>query len=65
MHHEDEVKALASGFESLGYTDMCEFAASQDTDRKIYTVQFHPETKGNDYGDEVYMNFIDIVRNNI
>lgn len=65
MHHEDEVKRLAPGFKNLGYTDMCEFAASQNEDRKIYTVQFHPETKGNDYGDEVYMNFIDIVKNNI
>ena len=61
MYHYDEVVRMAEGFVKMGETDNSFYAASQNTDKKIYTIQFHPEADGNDFGDEIYKNFIDIV----
>lgn len=65
MYHYDEVVKLASDFICTAKTDICKYAASENIDKKIYTVQFHPEAKENDFGKEVYMNFIDIVKESI
>ena len=65
MYHSDEVIKMATGFEKIAETDDCFYAGSQNEDLKIYTVQFHPEAEGNDYGDEIYRNFIDIVRESL
>ena len=62
MSHNDEVIKMAPGFEKSAETDRCFIAGCQDRDRKIFTIQFHPEAEGNDYGDEIYMNFMKIVR---
>lgn len=43
MSHTDRVSKLADGFETIAYTDNCQFAAIQNTARKLYAVQFHPE----------------------
>ena len=65
MHHSDEVVRMAEGFNKIAETDMCFYAASENIDKKIYTIQFHPEAKANDFGKEIYINFIDIVKDNI
>ena len=61
----DEVIKMADGFEKIAETENCFYAASQNIEKKIYTVQFHPEEIGNDYGDEIYHNFMDIVREDL
>lgn len=63
MSHNDEVVRLASGFEKICETDDCVYAGSQNTEKHIYTLQYHPEAKENDYGQEIYDNFIRIARN--
>ena len=63
MAHNDEVSELAPGFKCIASEDNCRYAASENVEKKIYTVQFHPEAKGNDYGKEIFMNFLDIVKN--
>ena len=63
MSHNDEVTRMAEGFEKLGFTRTCRLAATQNTERKLYTLQFHPETFGNDYGLEIYKNFMEVVEN--
>ena len=65
MYHYDEVVKLAPNFKCIAKTDLCEYAASENVDKKIYTIQFHPEAKENDFGKEVYMNFIDIVNKSL
>ena len=64
MHHNDEVVKLADGFRCIASENTCLIGASENVDRKIYTVQFHPEAKGNDFGLEIFANFIEIVRDN-
>jgi len=61
MHHNDEVIELADNFKCIARTENCLIAASENPDKNIYTVQYHPEANGNDYGIEVFKNFIDIV----
>ena len=61
MYHFDEVVRMAEGFVKTGETDKSFYATSENTEKKIYTIQFHPEADGNDFGDEIYKNFIDIV----
>ena len=61
MHHNDEVTALAEGFEKIAESPDCFYAASQIIEKKIYTVQFHPEDVGNEYGDEIFRNYLRII----
>lgn len=63
MSHNDEVTRMAEGFENLGATRTCRIAATQNKEKKLYTLQFHPETFGNDYGLQIYKNFMEIVEN--
>ena len=43
MSHGDRVAAIPDGFEVLGHTHNCPFAAVRHAERQIYGVQFHPE----------------------
>ena len=65
MHHDDEVVKMAEGFRCTATNENCKYCASENIDRKIYTVQFHPEAKGNDLGVEVFENFIKILKESI
>ncbi len=58
MSHGDQVDALAPGFKRAASTDTCLNAAAYDEDRKIYTVQFHPEVRNSVYGLDILKNFI-------
>ncbi len=62
MSHFDEVKEVPPGFKVLGHTETC-IAAIGDEARKIYAVQFHPEVKHSQYGEQILSNFVlDIAR---
>ena len=63
MSHNDEVTRLAQGFEILGHSRTCKIAASENIERKLYTLQFHPESYGNDFGIDIFRNFLKIVEN--
>ena len=43
MSHGDAITDLPPGFEVLGTTENCPYAAIADPARKLYGVQFHPE----------------------
>ena len=58
MSHGDQVKVLPAGFEVIAESDTCPYAASQNVERKIYTVQFHPEVRNSEYGLEMLRNFV-------
>ncbi len=61
MHHNDEVVALAEGFKKIAESENCFYAASENIEKKIFTVQFHPEDEGNEYGDEIFKNYLRII----
>ncbi len=58
MSHRDTVTALPDGFERIGSTGTCSFAAIADERRGIYGVQFHPEVVHTHRGREVLENFL-------
>jgi GMP synthase (glutamine-hydrolysing) len=57
MSHKDAVTRLPEGFSVTASTAGC-MAACENTAKKLYGVQFHPETKHTDGGREIIRNFL-------
>ena len=55
--HGDNVLALPAGFRATGRTENA-VAATEDSQRKIYAVQFHPEVKHTERGRDILRNFL-------
>ncbi len=58
MNHGDSVTALPEGFEITGKTDICPIAAYENQEKKLYSVQFHPEVTHSVYGMQMLDNFV-------
>lgn len=58
MSHVDEVTQLPPGFEVLGSTNDCEYAAIADLERQFYGLQFHPEVTHTQRGMDMLQNFV-------
>lgn len=58
MSHGDQVSTLAEGFKPLAGSATCPYAATADEERKIYTLQFHPEVRHSVYGLDILRNFV-------
>ena len=58
MSHGDQVSKLAEGFHAVASSDTCAFAASANDEKKIYTLQFHPEVRHSVYGNDILKNFV-------
>jgi GMP synthase (glutamine-hydrolysing) len=55
--HGDHVRALPEGFQVTGKTSNA-IAAAENPQRKIFTVEFHPEVKHTERGTEILRNFL-------
>jgi len=55
--HGDHVVGLPAGFRTVGRTHSA-VAAIEDSQRKIYAVEFHPEVRHTDRGTEILRNFL-------
>jgi len=60
MSHGDEVEVLPDGFEIIAKTNECRAAAVQNSDKKIFGVQFHPEVNDSINGLKMLDNFLSI-----
>lgn len=58
MSHGDLVKAPPSGFTVDATNVSCPVAAMSDESRGLYGVQFHPEVRNSEFGNEMLRNFI-------
>jgi GMP synthase (glutamine-hydrolysing) len=58
MSHGDQVMEAPAGFEVLASTETTPVAAFADSARKIYGVQWHPEVKHSEFGQNVLENFL-------
>jgi len=59
MSHGDRVEAIPDGFVGIGSTDTCKYAVMVNDDKKIFSVQFHPEVTHTPNGMSIFEKFID------
>lgn len=57
MSHGDLVTQLPTGFEKVATSKDCPIASIQDKGRKFYGVQFHPEVRHSEYGNQLLRHF--------
>lgn len=60
--HNDEVKVPPKDFIITASSPSCKVEALRHKTRPIYGVQYHPEVEHSQYGEEVFKNFLEIVR---
>ncbi|WP_424767009.1 glutamine-hydrolyzing GMP synthase [Paenibacillus sp. sgz302251] len=58
MSHGDHVVVLPPGFQVDAGTEHAPIAAMSDRERKFYAVQFHPEVRHSEFGNEMIRNFL-------
>jgi GMP synthase (glutamine-hydrolysing) len=56
--HGDRLTTLPPGFRTVARTENSEFAAVEDSERKLYGLQFHPEVAHTPRGKEILQNFV-------
>ncbi|MCI6546655.1 MAG: glutamine-hydrolyzing GMP synthase, partial [Spirochaetia bacterium] len=57
MSHQDGVLSLGEGFEVVGSTKDCPFAATQNLSKKRFSLQCHCEVKDTPCGNQIFENF--------
>ena len=58
MSHGVEVDSLPEGFKVTATSEYCGFCAVENSEKKLYGVQFHPEVNHTEYGTEILENFL-------
>lgn len=58
MSHGDQVVKAPEGFEVLASTETTPVAAFESVEKKIFGVQWHPEVKHSEFGQNVLENFL-------
>jgi GMP synthase (glutamine-hydrolysing) len=58
MSHGDHVVELPEGFQIDAFTDHAPVAAMSNPDRHFFGVQFHPEVRHSEFGNEMIRNFL-------
>ncbi len=56
--HGDSLAKLPKGFRALAKTENSAYAAIEDSKRKFFGLQFHPEVEHSEKGNEVIKNFL-------
>lgn len=62
MNHGDSVTQLPKNFKITGKTKECNIASYEDFEKKIYSVQFHPEVSHSEHGKQLIENFTKICK---
>ncbi|MCH4169206.1 MAG: glutamine-hydrolyzing GMP synthase [Streptococcaceae bacterium] len=57
MSHGDAVTEIPEGFVTTGVSHDCPFAAIENIERNIFGIQFHPEVRHTEYGNDLLKNF--------
>ena len=58
MSHTDYVSELPAGFKAVAKTASAPYAAYENTEKKLYSVQFHPEVNHTPFGKQMLKNFL-------
>lgn len=57
MSHQDGILVPGDGFETVGSTKDCRYAALQNLEKKRFSLQFHCEVKDTPCGNDIFRNF--------
>lgn len=57
MSHGDAVTEIPDNFHLVAESADCPYAAIEDSERRIYGIQFHPEVRHSVYGNDILLNF--------
>ena len=58
MSHTDYVEKVPDGFKKIADTPVCPIAGMENSERKLYSIQFHPEVNNSKNGIQVIKNFL-------
>lgn len=58
MSHTDYISEVPQGFEICAHTPVCPVAAMQNTSKKLYATQFHPEVNHTEKGSDMIKKFL-------
>ena len=58
MSHRDAVKTVPDGFSITSTTEVCPVASMEDTERGLFSTQFHPEVVHTTHGTTILKNFL-------
>ena len=58
MSHTDYVETVPEGFKNIASTPSCPNAAMENSNKKLYGIQFHPEVNNSVNGTQVIKNFL-------
>lgn len=58
MSHTDYIESVPNGFTITAATDHCPIAAYENVEKKLYSVQFHPEVNHTPFGTQMLKNFL-------
>jgi GMP synthase (glutamine-hydrolysing) len=58
MSHGDTVDRIPERFRTTASSDNCPVAAMEDSERKLFALQFHPEVRHTEYGTEILEDFL-------
>ena len=58
MSHNDAVISLPQGFKTIASSKSTEIAAFENSEKKIYATQFHPEVLDTQEGENIFKNFL-------
>lgn len=57
MSHGDKVTAIPDNFHTVAISPNSPFAAVEDSEKQFYGIQFHPEVRHSEYGNDILRNF--------
>ncbi|WP_191978280.1 glutamine-hydrolyzing GMP synthase [Limosilactobacillus equigenerosi] len=57
MSHGDKVTTVPTGFKVIATSENCPVAAMADEARQFYALQFHPEVRHSEFGNQMLANF--------
>ena len=58
MSHTDYISVLPEDFVVTAHTESCPVAAMENTEEKLYAVQFHPEVNHTEHGIDILYSFV-------
>lgn len=58
MSHTDHIETIPDGFKIIASSESCPVAAYENTGKKLYSVQFHPEVNHTPEGSKMLRNFL-------